>query len=350
MNRVLVGISGGVDSAITAYRLKKEGYDVIGAHLQITEEPIVSREHLLKIENALQIPIHIIHGEEAFKDVVLKAFRNDHLVGRTPSPCTICNPELKWKLLFEKAEEVKADFIASGHYIQKEEIDGIWYLKKGVDLVKDQSYFLWALTQQQLGKMLTPLGAINKHEVKQFAEEVGLEFLAQQKESTGLCFSQGLSYPDLIRKYIPETANISSGNVMNTNSDVVGRHKGYIYYTIGQKRGFEIFHDRFNGYCVIQIDAKNNCLIIDTEQSLWQKEFKVTGSFFTNENKALTSNALEVTVRGIGRNPSGFGRVVKVGVGEYMVTLDNPAWAMAPGQPVVFYENNYLLGGGYMSK
>lgn len=348
MKRILVGISGGIDSAVTAYRLKQKGYDVIGAHLQITPEPIVAKEKLKRLQDALDIPIELINGEGLFKSIVLENFRKDHLAGKTPSPCVICNPELKWKLLFDKADEVNADGIASGHYIQKEKINGIWYLKKGVDQLKDQSYFLWRLTQQQLSRMVTPLGGINKSEVKEFAREIGLEFLAEQKESTGLCFSQGLSYPELLRKYIPEAKQIPAGDIVNSSGKVVGVHKGYLFYTIGQKRGFELFNDSLKGSCIVNIDSEKNILVLGQDDSLWQKDFVVSNTFFSNWNKAVSSKTLEVVVRGIGRNPKGYGKIVQLSDAEYKVELEDKAWAMAPGQPVVFYENSFLLGGGFM--
>jgi tRNA-uridine 2-sulfurtransferase len=350
MTKIIVGISGGIDSAVTAYTLKKEGYEVIGAHLQISDELHIPQGQLNRISEALSIPIHIIDGRKPFKETVIEAFRNDHLAGRTPSPCATCNPTLKWKLLFDKARQENADYIASGHYIQKEFKDGIWYLKKAVDLLKDQSYYLWGLDQEKLNGIITPLGKTNKQEVKTIASEIGLEFLINKKESSGLCFAQGLTYTELLKKYIPETAKIESGDVFSKSGELIGKHQGYIYYTIGQKRNIDYFDEQYLGNCVSSIDAQRNTLTIDSEESLWCKEFVIDKCFFTNEKRVLESNKLEVKVRGIGRNPVGFAKVAKLNNTNYQVVLENPAWAMAPGQPVVFYENDYLLGGGLMLK
>lgn len=348
MSKIVVGISGGIDSAVTAYRLKQEGYEVIGAHLQVTENPIVDPEKIERIKNALEIPIHILHVEEKFKRIVLKNFKEDHLAGRTPSPCIVCNPELKWQALYELAEQVEAEYIASGHYINKEKINDTWYLLKGIDAVKDQSYFLWRLTQPQLNKMHTPLGEISKNEVIAYAKETNLHFLAEQKESTGLCFAQGLSYPELLEQYIPEIKTLGTGEVWNSDNEVVGSHKGYVYYTIGQKRGIYFFDDAHKGLCIVKLDAENNRIYVDNEDSLWVNSFFINQCDFVNEQEVLRHKQLTVMVRGIGRNPAGYGQVSIMHDGMYQVELENPAWAMAPGQPVVFYHENRLLGGGIM--
>jgi tRNA-specific 2-thiouridylase len=349
MKKIVVGISGGIDSAVTAYKLKQEGYEVVGAYLKITDKLWVPKENLTKIAEILQIPITIVDGVAAFKETVLAAFRKDHLAGRTPSPCATCNPTLKWKLLFDFADAQGAEWIASGHYIQKEKRGNRWYLKKGKDVLKDQSYYLWGLSQSQLTRIITPLGLNNKTEVKELARKIGFDFLLHQKESSGLCFSEGLSYPELLRKYIPEAVNIPEGEVINNLGEVVGTHQGYIYYTIGQKKNIDFFKDENQGNCVISIEPASNRILVGPNEDLWVKEFEINQCCFVDEQHLLESDTIEVKVRGIGINPQGFAKIIKLGNDRYKVQLSDKAWAMAPGQPVVFYEAAYLLGGGFMN-
>ena len=346
--KIIVGISGGIDSAYTALMLKEQGFEVIGVHLKLTDHSALKESYISKIQSALQIPIGVLDGKNAFKQIVIETFRNDHLAGRTPSPCITCNPELKWKLLNEFAVTNNADLIATGHYIQKVREKSIWYLKKGSDPLKDQSYFLWAIPQEIIRKMHTPLGEYSKQKIKKSVANGSLEFLLNQKESTGLCFAEGLSYPDLIQKYIPEVRNISEGEIMDRDNNVVGRHKGYIYYTIGQKRGLEFYDNVKSPLPVIKIDPANYRLFVGKDEELWIKTFVISNYKFMDKERVERSSQIEVKVRGIGRNPKGYGKVDRIDEHLAKITLEYPAWAMAPGQPVVFYENDLLLGGGLM--
>jgi tRNA-specific 2-thiouridylase len=348
MKKVIVGISGGIDSALTAYQFIKEGYNVIGVHLQVLDTLTVPKQNLDKIGEVLGIQVHIVDVSSDFANTVLETFRRDHLSGQTPSPCTTCNPSLKWKTLNDISIKQGAEYIASGHYINKVLINKKWFLEKGTDPVKDQSYFLWQLNQEILSKIITPLGKREKREVKELAAKTELSFLLDQKESTGLCFAQGLSYPDLLKKYIPELKEIPPGDVLNTQGEMIGKHSGYPYYTVGQKKGIEYFDAQQLNLAVYSIDAKKNQLIVDCDEALWINTFRINQCFFTDEAQVLNHSDIEVKVRGYGRNPEGFGKVIRLNNGSYQVQLENPAWAMAPGQPVVFYRNNYLLGGGLM--
>lgn len=348
MKKVVVGISGGVDSAVTAHRLKAEGYEVIGVHLKITEDTVVPTSKLRLIRERIDIPVTVIDGSKIFREVVIEAFRNDHLAARTLSPCATCNPQLKWRLLFDFADAAHAAYTASGHYIQKVCVHGNWYLKQAVDPVKDQSYFLWGLGQKYLDRIITPLGNINKEEVKQYANKIGLGALTKQKESKGLCFSNGLTYSKLLQKYIPEATRITKGSAIDKNGNKIGTHQGYIYYTIGQKRGIDYFDSIKSNLCVIKINAEKNELVIGNDNDLWSGEFIIDDCHFIDEYKVLSSSQLELKVRGVGRNPGGYAQLEKMSRHKYRVLLNQPAWAMAPGQPVVFYENKLLLGGGIM--
>ncbi len=344
--KVLVGISGGIDSAVTALQLNQEGYEVLGIHLKMVDEPTELQQRIDQIAGVLQIEILSFDSRDAFKNTVIEAFRREHLAGYTPSPCATCNPYLKWQQLRNTAQQHGIDHIATGHYIQSVQKDGVWYLKKGNDPLKDQSYFLWGLDQEILQRIITPLGILTKQQVKEIAQSSGLRFLTTQKESTGLCFAQDLGYSELIKKYIPEAIDIPKGPVVNLEGSRIGEHEGYIYYTIGQKKNITWLNNVDKDLCIIKILPETNTLLAGLPEILWTKNFQVGDCRISNEKFLLESKEIEVKVRGYGLNPDGFARIEKTGHCHYSVSLEKAAWAMAPGQPVVFYHNRLLLGGG----
>jgi tRNA-uridine 2-sulfurtransferase len=345
MKKIVVGISGGIDSAVTAAIFKKKGFEVLGLHLIIDRKQNNQSEILTKISNTLCIPITTLDVSTEFNKIVIAYFRDEHLKGNSPSPCAYCNPTFKWKFLNDYAKKHNAKHIASGHYIQKTKYRDKWYLKKGIDSQKDQSYFLWGLSQEIIGKIETPLGEIEKSDTKRLAKEFELEFLIKKKESAGLCFAGNLSYPELIAKHIPEAKDIKPGDIIDRTGKKIGSHKGYIYYTIGQKRDLNLPPDK-NKFCVTGINAKSNILIAGEPTEIWHKTFKIKDFHFIDFNQALSTKELEVNVRGFGWNPNGFGRLSISDQNTLSVELDEPAWAPAPGQPAVFYYKDLLLGGG----
>lgn len=344
MNKIVVGISGGIDSAVTAAIFREQGYDVLGLHLIVNKDQEDVSHYLDQISSTLGINIKSIDVQKSFNEKIIRYFRNEHLNGHSPSPCAICNPEFKWKHLNEYAEMMGATKIASGHYITKMRKGSKWFLKKGKDENKDQSYFLWGLSQEILHKLTTPLGKINKSKTRELAEKYSLNFLKKKKESTGLCFAGGMDYPGLIKKYIPEVNEIHHGQIIDAEGNIIGTHKGYIYYTIGQKRDLDLPDNK--GYCVIRIDAKNNRLVAGKPEDLWKKSFEIHSYNFVDEQLAFNSRELTVKVRGFGWNPDGYCRLTILDHQTLRVHLDNPAWAPAPGQPAVFYLENLLVGGG----
>lgn len=348
MAKILVGISGGIDSAVAGFLLKEEGHEVMGVHLHIVPPTTELWNHLNKLQEILGIEIIKLDVSVRFENSIIKYFRDEHLAGRSPSPCAVCNPQFKWAILLEQQRVLGADYVTSGHYIRKEFKDNRWWLKKGYDSGKDQSYFLWGLSQEQLSNICSPLGIYHKYAVKEIAKNNSLKFLSDIKESSGLCFAENLSYTELIKKYIPESQTITEGDVLNTQNNVIGKHNGYIYYTIGQKKGLH-FYDKDFSRCVIKIDPEKNQLIADVPEKLWKTEFAISDYKFTDETMALNSKNLEVRIRGFGWNPDGFCKLIKQGESTICVKLQNKAWAPAPGQPAVFYQDNYVVGGGFIS-
>ncbi len=347
---VVIGLSGGVDSSVAAVLLKEHGYNVIGVTLKLWQKTgkFQDESYIVEAENIakrIEIEHIVVDAQKEFKQTVVKQFINEYLNGRTPSPCTLCNNQIKWKLLADIADKNNYDFIATGHYVSIEHIDGFSYIKKGIDQVKDQSYFLWELTNNILKRSLTPLGNLNKTEVRRLASNYNLNDIFNKKESMSVCFLQNTDYRTFINNNIIDKTLIKKGKIYNTQGAEIGTHNGIAYYTIGQKNGLNITAQET--FYVKEIDAKNNSLIVSTKQELNKREILVNNLSFINIKDLHTYNGeLTVKVRGYGLNPEKKCTVNFVNSKLLKVTFNDNAWAPAPGQPVVFYYGNLLLGGG----
>ncbi|MBN1599220.1 MAG: tRNA 2-thiouridine(34) synthase MnmA [Bacteroidales bacterium] len=340
---VLIAMSGGIDSSVAAYILKEQGYKVTGVNFWFFGDEKPHKE-LEQFCTKTGLELIFYDARELFHEEVIGYFNSYHLKGLTPSPCAHCNPNVKWKLLTDIADKYGIDHIATGHYIRIVKKGGTARIFKGSDMKKDQSYFLWNLDQDVLTRAITPLGEYLKADIKKIAKRLGFDFLNKNKESSGLCFAAGRSCSDMLMDYIPDIKDkIPKGNVLDRKGNIVGTHKGYIYYTIGQKRDLNLLTDK--KLCVVEIDAGNNILIADTWQSLYIKEFVAGDTSFINPQALGTSKEIQTMVRGFGLNPSG-NCTIETNGGLLKVKLDEPAWAVAPGQPVVFYNEDELLGGG----
>jgi len=340
--KVVVGLSGGVDSSVAALLLKERGFDVYGLHFAFMEEK--HPEKIEKLSEQLKIPIDILDIAGDFKKVKLH-FVDEYLKGRTPSPCTFCNRVIKWQKLVDYADQNQLDFISSGHYIRKIEKDGFHFLQKGLDPVKDQSYFLWELSTEIIKKMINPLGEYTKPEVRELARKYGFEELAEKKESMGVCFLQNNDYRDFIKNYYPEKIKqIKQGNIKDDFGNVIGTHQGYIFYTIGQKRGLDLTSK--SAAYVKEINPQKNELIVGSKKSLNKNNIKLHSSHLINPDNLKDNSSVEICVRGYGLNPEEPAIVKRMDSGQIELELSKPAWAVAPGQPVVFYDQDILLGGG----
>lgn len=353
-NKVVLGMSGGTDSSVTAMLLQKKGYEVIGVSLWFWNSPKVDSDNdelpgfitdAQLLAKKLCVEHHVIDAREEFKDVVIGQFLEEYLNGRTPSPCIHCNPNLKWRLLLDKADQLDANYIATGHYIQILKEEGIFYIHKGNDPAKDQSYFLWNLSQEILSRTLTPLGAFTKLEVREMAIGFGYKKVASKKESMGICFLDGMDYRDFLRQEVLDVdEKIGKGMIVDVDGKELGWHEGYPYYTIGQKRGLELKEK--TGLMVSRIDADNNVLILEKREQLNKMAFKVSDYYLNNVDDIIKSDIITV-VRGLGLNPEGYSKLTVIDDTLLHVELEHPAWAIAPGQPVAFYIGNKLIGGGF---
>lgn len=337
--KVFIGISGGIDSAASVLILKNRGYSVTGVYLKTCpqSEDIKSLERLLKVD----IIEKDIQSE--FQNQIVQPFIEDYINGLTPSPCTECNPKIKWKYIQQTAIEHSADLWATGHYCNIEKVNDIYYISKGLDSKKDQSYYLWQLNQETLQGAMFPLGNLTKEQVYQMMKEQGYIGLVEKAQSMGVCFLKKKNYKELLLEMRPELKNLNGGDIIDSKGNFISKHCGYPFYTIAQKKGLDIP----KGYCITEIDSQRNLITIGDKHSLYSKEVTIINWQLNCIEEVLQCDKLEAKVRGIGINPKGFCKIEILDT-KLKVTFDNPAWAVAKGQPIVFYIKNRLVGGGYV--
>ena len=352
MNKsVVLGISGGIDSAVSALILKNKGYKITGVYLKTQTESENPHQdaRVKRIAADLEFPLHILDISADFTEKVIGNYVHNHFKGYTPSPCSYCNPVIKWPHLIHMADKLDCDCIATGHYIRIIETNNTFFIHQAQDKLKDQSYFLWNLSQDVLSKTITPLGSYSKNQVRAMASEYGLNYLDTQKESTGLCFAHGLSCEETILRYAPDfLSKVKQGNVIDSNNNIIGTHKGYPFYTVGQKKGLNL--DIPEKYCVKEIIPETNTLVADKWQNLYSRSFTVTNVNTPDLHYLLSDKNLLVKVRGFGLNPDGKAHIKQIDENVFSITVNVPAWAPAPGQPAVFYNDDILVGGGIIQK
>lgn len=333
---VVLGFSGGMDSITAATKLKREGWRIVAVTLDtVGDEAMIDKARRKALE--LGVEHRVVDVREAFRREIISYFIDSYSAGHTPAPCTVCNYAIKWKWLAREADALGVEHIATGHYFNVERVGDRCYVARARDAVKDQSYYLWGLSQDILRRILTPMGDMLKSDVR--------ECFADKRESMGLCFLQGMAYRDFLQEHCPDTAR--KGDVVDAEGRVIGRHDGVAFYTIGQKRGFEC---EMPGVAVVEIDAVRNRLVVGENSLLYKSTLEVSKCNIVDNKEFLYSEDVSVVVRGIGRNPEGFIRRVEPVEGGFRVELENPAWAPAVGQPVVFYRQNRVIGGGFVSR
>lgn len=350
--KALIAMSGGVDSSVAAYLMKSEGYDCIGATMKLfnglndnlqpgsccSESDI---EDAKSVAFKLGIPYYVFNFKERFSECVIDKFVLAYENGATPNPCVDCNRYLKFEKLFLRARELKADYVVTGHYAKNEydEKSGRFLLKKAADPAKDQSYFLYSLTQEQLAHTLFPLGGYNKSEIRQIAESRGF-INAKKHDSQDICFVENGKYADFIEKY--RNITYPPGSFTDKNGVILGKHNGIIRYTVGQRRGLGIAYE--HPLYVISINPENNTVVLGEEQDLYKKEIfaeDVNLISVSDINGALRCRA---KVRySQGEKPA---VIEKCGENKIKITFDEPQRAATKGQAVVFYDNDIVIGGG----
>ena len=353
--RVLVAMSGGVDSSVAAALLLEKGYDAVGVTMDpfffsdVYDESKVDLnkniEDAKKVCEKLGIEHLTVNFFETFKETVVDYFINEYLEGRTPNPCAICNPRIKWGKLLELADKLGFDYLATGHYarIALNELENRYYVVKGADANKDQSYFLWKLNQSQLSRTLFPLGEQDKERTRKMARELGLN-ISEKKESQEICFILDGDYRTFLRKKVPDLeSRIGEGDIIFRGKKI-GMHKGYPFYTIGQRRGLGVSHEK--PLYVKKIDARNNALIVETADNLYSDEATLS-DFNLQKSSSLDPNKI-YTVKIRYRDPGGPARCFAQG-DVIKIKFIEAKKALTPGQSAAIYDGDSLIGGGVIS-
>ncbi len=352
MTKLLLGLSGGIDSAVAGLLLKKQGFEVIGVTLRIwTEEDSGENQpayvcDAIHAADMLDIDHHVIDVRADFKKHVVDYFIGAYLNGKTPFPCAVCNPEIKWKVMQEIANKLQCNYIATGHYVKKSKSGNYWNIAMARDKEKDQSFFLWNLSQEMLEKTIFPLGGLKKEEVKQNARENGLEMLSKRKESTGICFLKDQDYRRFLAKEIKNRGLvIPDGQFVDFSGNYLGKHKGYPYFTIGQRRGFGVHFNKVLYVC--DVCHEQNLVVLGSKNELYKNSFMVHGYSFYNYRQVSENDEYIVKIRY--RKQATPCMIKFMDDPRLEVVLLEPLDMIAPGQVAVFYKkDNIVLGGGYI--
>ncbi len=335
--RVIIGMSGGVDSSVAAYLLKKQGYEVIGVFLENLPFKASKRHSIDIIGKSIGIPTYVINIEKEFQKEIIQDFINQYKSGFTPNPCVLCNERIKFGIGIKKAEAIFGhSLFATGHYAIIERKNG-FHLKKGIDNLKDQSYFLWRLRQTELSKIILPLGSFTKKEIYKIASEMHIPYT--KRESQDICFIRG-KIKDFLKQYIPE----NKGKIIDTNGKVLGVHNGTFLYTVGQRSGLNISLGK--PMYVIRIDVQNNIVVLGEKKDCFFKYAELTDTNFIEDWDFNEKRLMGMVRYRAKESPC----IIKIDKGKTIVRFDTPQFAVAPGQSLVLYNDDYVFGGGIIKK
>ncbi len=358
--KVLVAMSGGIDSTVTALMLNEEGYEVVGITMKTwdyaTAGPSKKETGCCNLDSfndarmaAVQhgFPHFVLDIREEFGDFVIENFVDEYLAGRTPNPCVMCNTHIKWRALLKRADALDCDFIATGHYGNIRQHDnGRYYISKGIDELKDQSYVLWGLQQDLLSRTMLPLGKYRKPQIRQMAIDYGYPELAKKNESYEICFVPDNDYRGFLKRKVEGLEEkVAGGNFVDKNGRIIGQHKGYPFYTIGQRKGLETAFGK--PVYVTHIDPGSNTVMLGDETDLEQNQMTVTRINMMKYD-AVTPGMEAITKirykdKGSLSNLYPDGNTINVRFYENVKSI-------APGQSAVFYEGDDVIGGGIIQR
>jgi tRNA-uridine 2-sulfurtransferase len=350
MTKVIVGLSGGVDSSVSAYLLKQQGYDVTGVFMQNWENDdseycTIKEDSLdaIAVADCLGIDIEIINFAKEYKDRVFKYFLEEYQNGRTPNPDILCNSEIKFKAFLSHALSTGAEFIATGHYVNKIKIDNTYQLARAIDNKKDQSYFLYRLNQHQISHSLFPLGNLEKPRVREIASKIKLPN-AQKKDSTGICFIGKRPFREFLQRYMPT----EKGKIVDINGKPLGEHIGLMYYTIGQRKGLGIgglgepwfvVDKNLTTNELIVVQGHNHPLLL--KQELFANQLSFGSGYLPKEGRYSAKTRYRMHDANC--------NLTYIDKDTIKLIFDEPQWAITPGQSVVIYSGNNCIGGGIIT-
>ena len=358
--KVLMAMSGGIDSTVAAMLLLEQGYELVGVTFRTFDsikesclarekgccsvESIMEAKHMAK---TLGFEHHILDFRDTFREHVIANFISEYSRGRTPNPCVLCNSHIKWGELVKAADEYGCDLIATGHYAQIAEHRGHWYLRNAVDTHKDQTYFLWMLTEENLRRTVFPLGGLTKPEVRQIAFDHGLEKLSKKSESQEICFVPNNDY----RQFLSEQGvQVPSGKFVNAEGKVLGEHTGFCNYTIGQRKGLGIALG--TPQFVTKIDAARNEVTLGSREALYSTDVQADSVRLRDVEWLRESPTVSARIRY--KSPAVPARIdLSEYTSEYPVLrlhFDQPVWGITPGQSLVIYKDELVVGGGLIAQ